>query len=136
MRVAVLGGGHGAVATAGDLALRGHEVRLALRNRERFADVFATRRIRLEGQIDGEAEVAVVTDDHARAAEGADVVVVPLPAYAQQAMAERVAPALRAGQVVYLTAGTFGSFVFRETLKRVGAADVASHSCSGSARSS
>ena len=124
MKVAVLGGGHGAVAAAGDLALRGHEVTLALRNRDRFAEIFATRRIRLDGLIDGEAELAGVVDDHARAVDGADVVVVPLPAHAQEEMAERVAPALRAGQVVYLTTGTFGSYVFRETLKRAGAADV------------
>jgi opine dehydrogenase len=125
VKVAVLGGGHGALATAGDLALRGHEVRLALRNRERFARIFAERRIRLEGQIEGQAEVAEVTDDHAAAAAGADVVVVPLPAYAQEDIAVRVAPALSSGQVVYLTTGTFGSFVFREALKRAGAADVA-----------
>lgn len=125
VKVAVLGGGHGALATAGDLALRGHEVRLALRNRERFAEVFATRRVRLEGQIEGDAEIAEVSGDHARAVEGADVVLVPLPAYAQQAMAERVAPALRAGQVVYLTTGTFGSYVFREALKRASAAHIA-----------
>lgn len=124
MRVAVLGGGHGAVATAGDLALRGHDVRLALRNRARFGEIFATRRIRLVGRIEGEAEVATVTDDHAAAVEGADVVLVPLPAYAQEAMAERVASALRPGQVVYLTTGTFGSFVFREAMKRAGGADV------------
>lgn len=124
LKVAVLGGGHGAVAAAGDLALRGHDVRLALRNRERFAPLFAGRTIRLEGLLDGEAELAEVTDDHARAAAGADVVVVPLPAYAQAEVAARVAPALRAGQVVYLTAGTFGSFVFRETARRAGATDV------------
>jgi opine dehydrogenase len=124
VRVAVLGGGHGAVATAGDLALRGHDVRLALRNRERFAEIFATRKIRLRGLIDGEAEVGEVTDDHAAAVAGADVVVVPLPAYAQEAMAQRVAPALRPGQVVYVTTGTFGSFVFREAVKREGGADV------------
>jgi len=125
MRVAVLGGGHGAVATAGDLALRGHEVRLALRNRDRFGRIFADRRIRLEGQLEGEAEVAEVTDDHARAVDGADVVLVPLPAYAQEEVALRIAPALDPRQVVYLTTGTFGSFVFREALKRAGGADVA-----------
>ena len=125
MKVAVLGGGHGAVATAGDLALRGHEVRLALRNRDRFGRIFADRRIRLEGQLEGEAEVAEVTDDHARAVDGADVVLVPLPAYAQEEVALRIAPALDPRQVVYLTTGTFGSFVFREALKRAGGADVA-----------
>ena len=112
------------MATAGDLALRGHDVRLALRNRARFAEIFATRRIRLEGLIDGEAHLTAVVDDHAEAVEDADVVVVPLPAHAQEEMALRVAPALRPGQVVYLTAGTFGSYVFREATKGAGAADV------------
>jgi opine dehydrogenase len=115
LRVAVLGGGHGAVAAAGDFALRGHDVRLALRNRERFAEIFATRRIRLEGQIEGEAEVSEVLDDHAR--------VVPLPAHAQEEMARRIASALRPEQPVYLTTGTFGSYVFREALRRAGGAD-------------
>ncbi len=124
MKVAVLGGGHGAVATAGDLALRGHDVRLALRNRKRFAELFATRRIRLRGLIEGQTEVGEVTDDHAGAVAGADVVVVPLPAFAQEAMAERVAGALQPGQVVYLTTGTFGSYVFREALLRARGVDV------------
>jgi opine dehydrogenase len=118
--VAVLGGGHGALATAGDLALRGYDVRLALRNRERFADLFAARRVRLTGRIEGDTEVAWVGDDHAEAVRGADLVVVPLPGHAQPAMAERVAGALERGQVVYLTAGTFGSYVFAETVRRCG----------------
>ena len=124
MNVAVLGGGHGAVAVAGDLALKGHEVRLALRNRLRFEEIFASKTIRLEGLIEGEAELAEVSDDHARVVAGADVVLVPLPAYAQEEMARAVAPVLRAGQVVCLTPGTFGSMVFREVLKRAGAAEV------------
>lgn len=124
LNVAVLGGGHGAVAVAGDLALRGHEVRLGLRNRPRFEEIFSSRTIRLEGLIEGEAELADVSTDHASMVVGADVVVVPLPAYAQEEMARAVGPAIGEGQVVYLTPGTFGSFVFRETLKRVGAADV------------
>jgi opine dehydrogenase len=124
MNVAVLGGGHGAVAVAGDLALRGHEVRLALRNRPRFEKIFTTRTVRLEGLIEGEAELAAVSDDHADVVLGADVVVVPLPAYAQEDVAVAVASTLVAGQVVYLTPGTFGSFVFREALKRAGGPDV------------
>jgi opine dehydrogenase len=125
LNVAVLGGGHGAVAAAGDFALRGHEVTLALRNRERFAQIFAMRRIVLDGQIEGEAEVAEVTDDHARAVRGADVVVVPLPAHAQEEMALRVARALDASQIVYLTTGTFGSYVFGEAVKRAGGPELA-----------
>lgn len=118
--VAVLGGGHGALATAGDLALRGYEVRLALRNRERFAQLFESRRVRLTGRIDGEAELVHASDDHADVVRGADVVVVPLPGHAQAAMAERVAAALEPDQLVYLTAGTFGSYVFAEAVRRAG----------------
>lgn len=119
--VAVLGGGHGALATAGDLALRGFEVRLALRNRARFAELFQTRRVRLEGILAGEAELASVTDDHAAAVAGADVVVVPLPAYAQAEMARRIAPAVEPHQLIALTTGTFGAYVFGQQLRAAGA---------------
>jgi opine dehydrogenase len=114
--IAVCGGGHGALAAAGDLAQRGFEVRLALRNRERFAPLFESRRIRLEGALEGQVEVALVTDDHAAAVRGTDFVVVPLPAPAQVVVASRIADAVRHGQVVYLTKGTFGATVVRRLL--------------------
>jgi opine dehydrogenase len=123
--VAVLGGGHGALAAAGDLALRGFTVRLALRNRERFAELFATGRIALTGAIEGTAGVALVTDDHAAAARGADLVLVPLPATAQAAMAERIAGAVHDGQVLALLPGNLGSQVMRRRLPRAVFAETA-----------
>ncbi|HEY7200111.1 MAG TPA: NAD/NADP octopine/nopaline dehydrogenase family protein [Candidatus Dormibacteraeota bacterium] len=114
--VAVLGGGHGALAAAGDLALRGCTVRLALRNRERFAELFETGRVTLTGAIEGTGEVALVTDDHAAAARGADLVLLPLPATAQEAMAERIAGAVHDGQLVALLPGNLGSQAMRRTL--------------------
>ena len=114
--IAVCGGGHGALTAAGDLTQRGFEVRLALRNRDRFAPVFETGRIRLEGALDGEVEVASVTDDHAAAVRGADLVLLPLPAQAQVEVAERIAPAVGPDQLVYLTKGTFGATAVRRIL--------------------
>jgi opine dehydrogenase len=112
VRVTVLGGGHGALATAADLALRGHEVRLALRNRERFAEVFRTGRIAIEGAAgEGVARLDEVTDDHAAAVRGADLVLVPMPATAQEEIAERIAGAVAPGQVVCLMPGTWGALV-------------------------
>jgi opine dehydrogenase len=116
MRVAVLGGGHGALATAADLASRGFEVRLALRNRARFEELFRTRRIRMTGVLEAEAEVAELTTDHALAVRGADLVVIPLPAYAQEAMAEALVGAVSPGQVICLLPGTFGAYVFGRRL--------------------
>lgn len=109
MKVAVCGGGHGALAAAADLALRGFEVRLALRNRERFHELFETRRLRIEGVLEGEAELPLVTADHAEAVRGADVVLVPLPAPAQVELARTIAPAISEGQIVYLTKGTLSA---------------------------
>lgn len=123
--VSVLGGGHGALAAAGDLALRGFRVRLALRNRARFAELFDTGRLTLTGAIEGVAEVALVTDDHAAAARGADLVLVPLPATAQEAMAERISGAVRDGAVVALLPGNFGSQVMRRHLPKAVIAETA-----------
>ncbi|HXM53914.1 MAG TPA: NAD/NADP octopine/nopaline dehydrogenase family protein [Candidatus Dormibacteraeota bacterium] len=114
--IAVLGGGHGALAAAGDLAIRGFTVRLALRNRNRFAELFETGRVTLTGALEGTGELALVTDDHAAATRGADLVLVPLPAIAQVAMAERVAPAVHDGQLVALLPGNLGSQAMRRAL--------------------
>jgi opine dehydrogenase len=116
MVIAVLGGGHGALAAAGDLACRGFPVRLALRSRARFAELFETGRLTLTGAIEGVADLAAVTDDHAAAARGADLVLVPLPATAQAAMAERIAGAVHDGQVLALLPGNLGSQVMRRAL--------------------
>ena len=116
--IAVLGGGHGALAAAGDLAHRGFPVRLALRNRERFAELFETGRVTLTGAIEASAELASVTDDHAAAARGADLVVLPLPAPVQSAMADRLAGAVHDGQVLALLPGNFGSQVMRRRLPK------------------
>src|SRR5712691_256952 len=121
MRLAVLGGGHGALCMAADLSLAGHELRLYLRNRGRFAQTFATRRIGIGGAgRTGEAAVSLVTDEVGQALDGAEMVLVPLPAYAHEDIARRAAPHLKAGQVVYLTPGTFGSFVFAKTVREAG----------------
>lgn len=112
----MLGGGHGALATAGDLAVRGFQVTLALRHRERFAELFETGRLKLSGAINAVGELAAVTDDHPAAVRGADLVLIPLPATAQLAMADRIAGAAHEGQLIALTPGNLGSQVMRRFL--------------------
>ncbi len=106
----MLGGGHGALATAADLAARGFHVRLALRNRARFGELFETGRITLSGAAGEHVGVpALVTEDHAAAARGADMVLLPLPAYAQEPVAVRIAGAVAEGALVVLLPGNWGS---------------------------
>jgi len=61
-------------------------------------------------------ELAAVTDDHPAAVRGADLVLIPLPATAQLAMADRIAGAAHEGQLIALTPGNLGSQVMRRFL--------------------
>jgi opine dehydrogenase len=122
MRVAVLGGGHGAYATAADLALTGHRVRLWRRDERELAPLLETRTITLtaEGR-QGAAELELATTDVREATSGADVVVVPLPATTHEDLARRLAGALDERQVVLLAPGTLGSYALARELGRQGA---------------
>ena len=114
MKIAVLGGGNGSFAAAGDFALAGHDVRLWRRNP---GDVEAHRAqggtitvIDRSGRRD--VRMAMITSSIAEAIDAADLILCPAPAFAQPAIAELAAPQLRDGQVVFLPPGTFGSYIF------------------------
>jgi opine dehydrogenase len=121
MKIAILGGGHGAYAAAADLSERGHEVRLWRR------DALALEIARQAGSIllkdsRGEREVAVscFTSDMFRALNGAELILLPGPATAQTDIAKVMAAHCVDGQVVFLPPGTFGSVAMAATLKQAG----------------
>jgi opine dehydrogenase len=119
MRIAVLGGGNGSFAAAGDFALAGHDVRLWRR------DAAAVEAHRAAGNTIAvkdsrgrhEAKLSLVTADIGEAVRGAELVLCPAPATAQGDIARALAPHLRDGQVVYLPPGTFGSYVFAKAAR-------------------
>ncbi|MCW4115201.1 NAD/NADP octopine/nopaline dehydrogenase family protein [Aurantimonas sp. MSK8Z-1] len=127
MKIAVLGGGNGSYAAAADLSEAGHTVRFWRRERSAFGPLAETRRLTVR-DFRGvrEVEIAVVTDDIGLAVRGADLILAPLPAFAQEDLARRLAPHLADGQVIYLPPGTFGSYLMARTLRDAGStADVA-----------
>ena len=110
MEIAVLGGGNGSLAAAVDLTEQGHRVRLwrrdaatvmAMPNPLKLQDHTGMRPI----------TIALITDDLGDALAGAELVVCPTPATAQEDIAARLAPLLTDGQVVFMPPGTFGSYV-------------------------
>ena len=107
MRIAILGGGNGALAAAADLSERGHEVRhwrrnaAALRERIVLEDAAGRREVRI-------ARACAEAGDAVR---GADLVFLPDPAFTQADNARRLAPYLTEAQVVFLAPGTFGAYV-------------------------
>jgi opine dehydrogenase len=121
MRIAVLGGGHGAYATAADLALRGHAVSLWRRTETELGAVRQAGGITLvaEGRP-GKAQLARATADLGEAVGDAEVIVVPLPATTHEDLARRLAPHLRDSQIVLLTPGTFGAYALAREIARAG----------------
>jgi len=127
MKIAILGGGHGAYAAAADLSEAGHEVRLWRRDAAALEPVVRTGSITLK-DADGprDVKVALATADIAAALRDAELIVIPTPAIAQADIARAMAPHLVDGQVVFLPPGTFGSYVMARIVAETGnRADVA-----------
>ena len=122
MRIAVLGGGNGSFAAAGDFALQGHEVRLWRRD---FAQVAAhltagSRILVKDANGRHEVELALVTTDIAETVRDAELILCPAPAFAQGDIARQLAPQLRDDQVVFLPPATFGSMIFAKAARDAG----------------
>src|SRR5436305_7646424 len=119
MNVAVLGGSHGAFATAADLALAGHRVRL-WRRRPEDLGALAKGITLTADQRQGPARLDKTTADLGEAVRDADVVIAPLPASTHEDLGRRLAGVLTEGQIVLLGAATLGSFVIAREIARAG----------------
>jgi opine dehydrogenase len=122
VRIAVLGGGNGSFAAAGDFALSGHDVRLWRRDADQVAAHRAAGSRILVKDHSGRHDVrlAMVTTDIAEAVGNAGLILCPAPAFAQPDIARLLAPHLRDGQVVFLPPATFGSMIFALALRDAG----------------
>ncbi|MEN9628276.1 MAG: hypothetical protein RJA10_1503 [Pseudomonadota bacterium] len=127
MKIAILGGGHGCYAAAADLSEQGHAVRLWRRDAAALQPVIEHGGITLkDAQGAREVPVALATADIGAALRGAELVLIPSPAIAQDDIARAMAPHLVDGQVVFLPPGTFGSFTMSRLVRAAGnRADVA-----------
>jgi opine dehydrogenase len=122
LKIAVLGGGNGSFAAAGDFALQGHEVRLWRRDAVQVAEHRAAGSRIVVKDANGRHEVrlALVTTDMGQAVNGAELILCPAPAFAQPDIARLLAPHLTDGQVVFLPPATFGSMIFATAARDAG----------------
>lgn len=115
---AVLGAGHGGLALAGYLAQAGAPVHLWNRSPGPLQAVTALGGILVNGSL---ARPARASASIAHILQGADVVLVALPASAHRDVARACAPHLEDGQMVLLVPGrTGGALEFRRELRRHG----------------
>ena len=119
MKIAVVGGGAGCYAAAADLSEQGHAVRLWRRNAQALAPVIEHDAIVLKDSAGSrEVSLALATADMAAAVSGVELILIPLPAFAQPAIAAELCPLLREGQVVFLPPGAFGSYLLADATRR------------------
>lgn len=121
MRIAVLGGGNGCYAAAADLAEQGHEVSFWRRDGKALAPVLESGCITVKDAAGRrEARIAHPTTDLGEAIGDAELIVIPTPAFAQEAIAQEMAAHLKDGQVIFLPPGTFGSYAMMKVLREAG----------------
>jgi opine dehydrogenase len=122
VKIAVLGGGNGSFAAAGDFALQGHEVRLWRRDAAAVMEHRAagSRIVVKDSKGRHEMQLTLVTTDIAEAVRDAELILCPAPAFAQHDIAAPLAPHLRDGQLVFLPPATFGSVIFAKAAHDVG----------------
>ncbi|MDE0130510.1 MAG: NAD/NADP octopine/nopaline dehydrogenase family protein [Gammaproteobacteria bacterium] len=121
MKIAVLGGGAGCYAAAADLSEQGHSVRLWRRDAAALRPVVEHGGTILKDSA-GRREVplAMATADMREAVSGAELILIPLPAFAQPDIARELCPHLVDGQAVFLPPGTFGSYLLADRTRRCG----------------
>ena len=126
MKAAVLGGGNGSFAAVADAVEAGHDVRWWRRDEARFAALGTPPTLTVTDH-EGSRKIGVaVGDDLGWALDGAEVILAPVPAFAQADLAEALAPHLRDGQAIYLSPGSFGAWPMMEIVRQAGStADVA-----------
>jgi len=122
LKIAVLGGGNGSFAAAGDFALQGHEVRLWRRDAGQMAAHRAagSRILLKDSNGKHDVQLSLVTSDIADAVRDTKLILCPAPAFAQNDIARLLAPHLNDDQVVFLPPATFGSMIFAKAAHNAG----------------
>jgi len=119
-KIAVLGAGCGGHAMAADLTLAGFDVRLfeLPKFSENIRPVIERGGIEISGAArEGFAKLTTVTSDIREALEGADLVMVAVPAFGHETFASTIAPHLNDQQVVVFNTGYFAALRFRDLLR-------------------
>lgn len=110
MKIAVLGSGNGACATAADWSLHGHEVRMF--DFEGFTDTIeainAQGGIYSVGAVDGFGKIEYAGNDIGKAIDGADMIIAVGPAYSTEPFANAVKNLIQEDQIYLVNPGSTG----------------------------
>jgi len=119
MKIAVLGSGNGACATAGEWALNGHEVYMF--DFEQFDKnikvISENKGIDVKGKVEGFGKIKYAGHDIEKVVKGADIIFAIGPAYSTEPFGEACKGHLEKGQIVIvMPSSCAGSIVFKKAL--------------------
>lgn len=110
--VAVIGAGNVGCALAADLRLRGLNVHLFNRSRPRLEAIRAAGGITVAGELEGFAQLDLITDSLKEAIDGADIVAVTLPTATLPNYAGALTATVSTEQLVWLNPGHSGGALY------------------------
>lgn len=119
LKIAIFGAGNGGVAAALEMTERGHEVTIHHdRTRMEGLDTLKeTRTAKLNGK---EISFHAFTNDAREAVAGKDVLMLTIPAFAIEDVAQEIIPSLEDGQMIYInSAAAMGALRFRNTMNKM-----------------
>ena len=120
-KYAVIGAGCGGQAIAGYLASTGFDVTLYNRSNVRIKPIRRRGYIDLSGVLKGRGKLSYVGRDISKALANRDIIMVVVTANAHKAIARKMAPYLRDGQIIVLNPGrTCGALEVDYTLRQSG----------------
>jgi opine dehydrogenase len=121
LKFCVLGAGHGGLAMAGHLGIKGYGVNLFNRGPEKILAIKKRKGIKVEGEVKGFGKVEIASHNIEECLDGVDVLMVAVPANGHRFIAQICAPYLKENQVVILNPGrTGGALEFFHVLKEEG----------------
>ena len=121
-KIAVLGAGWGGLSITADLTSRGFDVNLWNRKKDRLQPVRKKGGITIIDALTGEkrfikVDKTKVTTDITKTIKGVELIMVPVPAFAQKDIALKCVPHLEDGQIILLLPGSCGSLEFERVLE-------------------
>jgi len=121
MKIAVIGAGNGGQAFAAYFTHHGCEVSLYNRSAKALEDIENNDGIELMGVYCYKEKIHLLSTNIEEVIDGAELIMVTMPANAHHHIAKEMTPYLKDGQVIVLNPGrTFGTFNFINVLKESG----------------
>lgn len=118
-KYAILGAGNGGQCISAYLSLKGYEVSLYDRYDSVINSIKEKGSIELKGvSLKGYSKINCITTNIEEAVDGRDIILVVVPAYAHEYIADNLASILKDGQVIVLCPGSTGGVLeFKRVLK-------------------